>query len=610
MTKRPLVEIEDDDLLKLSCLSSLNISLEYHPKEGAKLKMVIISEKEIHDFIWEVVNENRFMDIYIDTVVLPKLKTKLVSALKNDVEIVSSNIPIGKVFYAKSMILNSNGVPYNVEPHILRGLASSARQQILRWSRRLGKSFDMKIDMSWHSNFTPPCYSLYYCQSQEVSEEHLDIVEKWYDNNPLLYKFSGGIPSGRIKMKWSNKKKFLMNGSKMICRTATQPRKDSGKSPNRLYEDEKALYPLTAATEELSIMSRGQPDSEKFARKIASAPGGVGTPFEKLCFDPVLSRFWEIDVLPMCSKIIFGADGLPTLFQDIQTPRISQQDLLEEWVELGEDRFMEQFMLYAYSGENRAIPEDVIEAFFDRNMKTRWESTNPCILSYDLGKSISHKSIIMIGEIQPSGAVNIIRIIKFKAGHPFRTRVVKKAKIKGVIDTIPDLAEIYNLTHIIGDATGMGADEPMMDLADLLKDMKYAVPPGNIIPYKWSASSEKFMGKAPLWYNLVLPRMQQGLIRSVFDDDFQFEMRVWRATPSTSGKTTLLKPEKQTYRDDMITAMMQIAFVAFRGKTVRASPSKAIQSLSDPSVRKKKGYLSRIGERRQKVGEPRWRRRP
>jgi hypothetical protein len=603
-----MVEIEDDDLLRLSCLSSLNVSLESHPTEGANFKMEIVAEREIHDFIWEIVNERHFMDNHIDTIVIPKLKDNLLKAMKTDVDMVSMQIPIGKVFFAKSMILNSSGEPYDVETHILRGLASSARQQILRWSRRLGKSFDMKIDMTWHSNFTPPCYSLYYCQSQEVSEEHLDIVEQWYENNPLMYKFSGGIPSGRIKMKWSNKKKYLMNGSKMICRTATQPRKDSGKSPNRLYEDEKALYPITSATEELSIMSRGQPDKEKFARKIASAPGGVGTPFEKLCFDPVLSKFWDIDVLPMCSKITFGADGLPDRFHDIVTPRISQQDLLEEWVELGQDRFMEQFMLYAYSGENRAIPEDVIEAFFDRNMKTRWESTNPCILSYDLGKSISHKSVIMIGEVQPTGAVNIIRIIKFRAGHPFRSRVVRKAKVKGVIDTIPDLAEVYNLTHVIGDATGMGADEPMMDLGEMLREMKYAVPPGNIIPYKWSASSEEFMGKAPLWFNLVLPRMQQGLIRSIFDEDFQFEMRVWRATPSTSGKTTLLKPEKQSYRDDMITAMMQIAFVAFRGKTVRASPSKALPGISDPSIRRTKGQISRIGERRHKVGEPRWRR--
>jgi len=596
-----LIEKEDEDLWRIGCESKLQASLEYAPIEGKNFKYGILTESEIHDFIWGVVNQNKFMERYLYYYTVPYLKRKLRSALETDVDIVSTEIPIGKIFFTQTMILNAKGEPEDPEEHVLIALLNTARQQLKEWSRRLAKSWFMKNDMLYHSIFDAPCYSLYTCQSWDVSKEHLRLVEVWLDRNPLLYKSSGGLPSGYLKRKWSDSNKYLMNGSQMSCRTVTMARKMSGKSPNRLYQDEKALYPLSSHSEELGIMTRGQPDSEKFSNIIASAHAGIGTLFFKMCRDPNIRQFWDHSFIPVCERISFNRRGVP-YFHNIATNRLSQRDLLEEWYELGPDRFMEQFMLQPMSVEDRAIPEEVIDQFFNRNLGEKFESPLPCVISYDLGKSIAHRSVIEIGEVQPTGQVYIIRIIRFPPKHPFRTR--KGGKKKGVIDMIPDLCDNYNFTHLIGDATGMGADEPYDDLKEMV--VPKGIPSSNIVPYKWESRSEKFMGKAPLWYNLVLPKIQQDMIKSIFNDHFEWEMRVWRAAQSSSGLHTTLKPEKQTYSDDLITTMMQIAYVAFKWRGLRASPTKSAPGLYGSSPRTKK--YSRSGSiSRPRVREPRWR---
>ncbi len=604
MVRKNLVESEDDELLRLSCTSSLITSLEAQPTQGAKFKVQFVGEPEIRDFVWGVINKGHFMDLYFKMFAKPKLSAMLKSAMLSDVDHVSMELPTGKVFFAKSMILNEAGDHYTTENHILVALLNTARQQLYRWSRRLGKSHRMKLDMLHNGIFKSPYYALYTCQSWDVSKEHLRIVERWLNSNPLLFKWSGGEPVGNLRMKWSDSDKYLMNGSLMSCRTATNPEKIAGKSVNGLYEDEKALYPLSAKTEQISILSRGQPESEKFTRMIASAPAGQNTIFEKMCFDKDISQFWDISTLKVCERITFDKKGKPT-FHGIVTPRLSQQDLLEEWYELGQDFFMEQFMLNPMIIGDRAVPEDVIDGFFDRDMHTKWSSELPCIVSYDLGKSMAHRSIIMVGEVQPTGHLHIIRIIPFKPGHPIRSRKVRTSKpVKGVIEHIPDLGENYNIQWIIGDTQSMGTDEPLMDLAILMKEGGHPVAPANIIPYKWSKSSKEFMGKAPLWYNLVLPRLQQGWVRSVFDDTFLYQLRTWKATQSPSGTTVTLKAEKQTQADDMITTMMQMVFVAYKGRGTRKSHSRRLPALT--SGRRTSSSIARTGKRGQ-VKQPRWR---
>lgn len=604
-----LIESEDEDLLRIGCEATMLASLEAL-QTGANFETYISCEADVHDFIWAVVNRDGFMDSYLKEVVIPKLKSQLTVALKSKVDVVSMEIPIGKNFFCRSMVLDEDGIPYKPEAQTLRSLLNTAPQQVWRWSRRMAKSFTMKQDMLYHSIFEPHTYSLYLCQSWDVSKEHLEEVEKWIYRNPLIFKFTGGEPSWSVKRKWSASNLLLMNGSKMSCRSSTLARKLSGKSPNRLYEDEKALYAATSHSEELDILKRGQSKKKKMVHIIASAPAGDGTLFEKLCFDDVLARYWDYAELQMCDKVTTDANGKP-IFHNIHTDRITAEELEEDWYYLGRDRFMEQYMLYTMSVSNRAVPDDVMEHFFDRSgdiVRQKFSSELPCIASYDLGKSSAHKSVIEIGEIQENNDVHIINIIKFNPGHPIRTRKshVSKGNVMGVVDTIPELLmDSYNIQFVIGDATGMGADEPFNELKEMLYPL--GVPSSNIIGYKWGRQSEQFMGKFPLWQNLVLPRMQQGRIRCYFDEDFQWEMRTWQSVPSPGGTTTQLRPMKQTYSDDMITAMMQMAFVAFRLKHSPPTKTAKVKSVYD----NQRGGSSRSLGNRQKhrVDKPRWRHR-
>jgi len=596
---------EDEELLRIGCEATLEASLESRPKSGAKFKIEILAEEEVHDFIWDIVNEKNFMEKYLKLYTLPKLKLLLQSAMKSNIERVSTTVPIGKNFFSRSMILDDYGKPYPTEPHVLTQLLNTHTQQLLRITRRGAKSWYMKNDMLYHSVFVPNCYSLYVCQSWDVSKEHLDIIEQWLERNPLLFSYSGGEPKYSLRRKWSDSNKYLSNGSKMSCRSATLARKLSGKSPNRLYEDEKALYSRTSVSEELGIMKRGQYDREKMVHVIASAPAGDGTLFEKMCNTPEIRQFWDFVEMPVCDKIQFDSQGKPEKFVNIITSRLNQQDLLEEWYNLGEDRFMEQFMLLTLSVENRAITEKDLEKFFNRNATPRLECHEyPCILSYDLGKSSAHRSVIMISAMI-NGVMEVIRIIRFAKGHPFRTRSGKyDAKIKGVIDTIPDFKDNYNIQWVVGDATGGGAvDELFLDLKEMM--LQKGIPSRNMIGYKWAGHSERFLGKFPLWQHLVLPKIQQGRIKSYFDENFQWEFRTWQAVPSPTGSTTLLKAMKQTYSDDIITTMMQSAFVAFKGKGYAPVKSESHDGMYSQPRREDVNLTSRYPGRQ--VGVPGWR---
>jgi len=599
---------EDPDLLRLGCKSKLIASLE-EKQTGASFTSQIVAEEEVHGFIWDVVNEGQFMEKYFQLYTIPQLKASLQSALQSDIHRVSVEIPIGKNFFARTMLLDAHRQPYKQEAHSLVQLLDPHPQQILKWSRRLGKSFYMKTDMSYFSVFEPGCYSLYLCQSWDVSKEHLKAVSEWFNRNPLLFKFAGGELSWRLMQKWSDSDIYLMNGSRMSCRSATLSRKLSGKSPNRLYEDEKALYSRSSISEELGIMKRGQADRTIMSHIIASAPAGDGTLFEKIWNDERLNQYWKKSFLPMCEEITFDDAGIPH-FHGIATNRVTEQDLLEDYYYLGRDRFMEQYMLITMHIDNRAIPEHIIESFFDRSQDghQKMQSDKPCILSYDLGKSAAHRHIVMIGEVQENKKIKIIRIIEYPPGYPIRQKVLSrdddgnpKNIRSGVIENIVELCDHYNITHVIGDATGMGADEPFAELKEMLVPL--GIPSENVIAYKWSSNSKEFMGKYPLWKNLVQPRMEKGDVSCFYDEDFQWQMNVWQAIESPTGATTLLRPQKQTYSDDKITAMMQLVFAAFRHNLL--PPIKSSIKQTGLLASRKESYATRTTRRRDI--EPRWR---
>lgn len=602
------------ELLRMGCLSTLEASLTF--KDGkAQFQTAIMvgtDNPAAIDFIWKTVNEDGFMDKYFHLYTIPKLEKMLKVALKDDIPRVSLILPIGKLFFSQTMILNERGEPYSQENYVKVQFLNTSRQILLRWSRRLGKSWWMKIDALYHSIFQPNCYSLYMCQTKDIAEEHLKEVKNWSHRNPYIFEFSGGKPRHKILQGWSNKDIEFANGSRMSSRTASNPRAKSGKSPNRLYRDEAALYPRDGDVQELTILMRGQVDREKMVSVVASAPAGEGTFFEKLCFDPEINQFWDINILPMCRKITFDDDGKPT-FHDITTRRVTEADLLEDWYNLfdgNHDRFMEQYMLITASAQDRAIPPELVDQFFDRDgdtVRRKFSSTKPCILSYDLGKSMAHRSVVMVLEIQENGDLHIIQIKRYPKGHPIRTRIDGSGPTGVIEDIVETFCDSYDIRWVIGDATTMGTEEHCMDLQILLEPM--GISPNNIISYKWTSSSVEHLGKAPLWFNVVRPAMEKGQVRSYFHEDFEWEMRVWDAIPSQTGSTTLLKAEKQTYSDDIIITMMQGCYVAFTHRNpapVRTTTGQGIYS----SKPKQEGGVKSTSLRRTNIRkrEPRWRR--
>jgi len=564
------------ELFEVGCTSKLDVVLE---RRGGKVELdmvLVVNTKHSAtiDCVWDTINGDGFIDDYIRRKIVPTLKMDLKSAMADGVNRVSTTLPVGKVFFAKTMILDENKDPYPTEPQVIEMLLNTSRQALYRWSRRLAKSWGMKIDMLYHAVFDGPCNALYLCHDWDVAKGHIRDIRLWIDANPMILEFAGGEPPHKILQKWSTSYIEFVNGSIIACRSAAGGMKLAGKGPDRLYRDEMALYPQTVDVQMLSIMQVGQYRKDRTVSIVASAPYGDDNLFERLCFDDNLSTGWDVDIRPMClgdPPVTFDDKGQP-VFHGIQSTRVTQEELRNEWWnQFNGDhaRFMEQFQLIPASIEDQAIPLELIAQFFcktekdeTRIVRKKYTSEKPCILSYDLGESSSHRSVICILEIQDNGEIHLIRTKRFNPGHPIRTRLDKRDL--GVIEHIPEVfAPAYNIQYIIGDATTMGTEDHCNDLAVLMEQANHPIAPANIIPYKWAGKSEKHLGKAPLWFNVVKKYMEMGMLRGYYDENLEWEMKVWCAIPSASGQTTLLKSRKQTYSDDIITTLMQGAYVAF-----------------------------------------------
>jgi hypothetical protein len=208
----------------------------------------------------------------------------------------------------------------------------------------------------------------------------------------------------------------------------------------------------------------------------------------------------------------------------------------------------------------------------------------PCIIAYDLGKTEYHRSVIAVGELQigmvtcpvcngtnevkgikckckdgeteGDGSIHIIKIIEFPKDAPFWDIEC------GVLNTCADLLKNYpNTSHIIGDASGLAGKDRYPDMQQLV--MERGFPPDMVVPFKWSGSSEEFGGgKGPLVRGTVIPKIEQNMIKCIYNQRLRIQMSSWKATQTTSGNV-VLKPKKQTIPDDILTTIIQIMWMVF-----------------------------------------------
>jgi hypothetical protein len=308
--------------------------------------------------VWSFLNSDGYMDDWIEEHAVPQTKKVLDAASYDDVYTVSKTFPIWKVMFAETMLFDVDEKPVTLEPFqkdILLDpsnkqadekpvtlepfqkdiLLDPSNKQAWCLSRRTGKSFLCHTDATAYAVCRSPTYSIIILQSWDTAKEALDEISDWFRRNPLLTKFTGGF----IRDQATNK--AWKNGSRISCRTATKPEKMRSKNPDRIYEDEKAFYPK--GTAELSTMRIGHSlkRQARQARLVMSSPNGTDNDFEKL-LDEKLNPDYRTVEIPVCEEIIWDEEKMktgikyPKDFKNIVSIRITKEDLISQWNELGQ----------------------------------------------------------------------------------------------------------------------------------------------------------------------------------------------------------------------------------------------------------------------------------
>jgi hypothetical protein len=533
----------------------LIIKMKYFPQtDEFSYNPLIKGDSRYTRSVWSFLNRNDYMDGWLERVALPYTQDKLERAINEEVYSVSQTFPIWKAVFVETMIFDVDRMPVELDDFQKDILLHPSHNQAWALSRRLGKSFLCRSDSMAYSACEAPTYSLITLQSWDTAKDALSEVEDWIERNPLIHKyFTKGYKINR-----TTDKRFK-NGSRISARTATKPEKMRSKNPDRVYEDEKAYYPPD--TGELSTMRLGHSlrRKQKAARIVMSSPNGVDNEFEKLLEN---DAYHSVEI-PVCKEIVYKTiDGIrrPVEFKGIVTPRLTEEVLIGQWDELSESKFLQDYMLERIDYRGQAVPEWVIQMYFDSNLETKYESKMPCIISFDLGTSEFHRSTAGVGEIRPDGGMNIIRQHQFPRHTPFWTGLVDGYEIDGVFNTVLNWCDAYNTTKIIGDATSMSSKQYMNEFTEIAMDK--GLSPSDIIAYQWSRDSKQFMGKTPLYRSLVLPTIEKGRVKSVPNHLLEHEMRSWHGVKTESGNIRY-GPRRKTDRDDLWTMNMQLMYAHF-----------------------------------------------
>ena len=544
-------------------------------------------------------NVDGYLEDWITRFAAPDTEKLLQSALHDGIYMASRTYPIWKILFAETMIFDVDEEPIELEPFQKDILLNPADKQAWCLSRRIGKSFMCHLDATAYAVCKPPTYSIITLQSWDTAMEGLLEIGEWFERNQLLKKFAKGYRKDDVT------NKIFKNGSRISCRTSTNPEKMRSKNPDRVYEDEKAYY--GKGTDELSTMRGGHSlkRQSKQAHIVMSSPNGVDNEFEDLLDN---NSYYSIEI-PCCKKIIWDDELLqkegrynPTEFKNVVSPRLSQEYLKNQFDLLGKTKFMQDFMLERIIYEGQAIPPWLIDMFFDRRLPSKLESSKPCIISFDLGTTENHISTIGVGEIQiPSGDLHIIYLYEFPKHTPFWTGVVDGMRYEGVFDTVLNWCKRYNVVKIIGDATSMGSKQDMLEFTQ--KAEQRDVPPSGIIAYQWSTRSEKYMGKAPLYQSLVQPTIEKGKVKSIYNHQLEHEMRSWTGKKTQAGNI-VYTPMRASDRDDLWTMVMQLIYAHFYtgaiGQPVPSiSTKKSIFSDRDRNYKPRTSSVTRVKNRRE-----------
>jgi len=533
-------------------------------------------------------------------------------------------IDVGAVIFMETLLMDVDGDRYIAEPTQFHLMLDPFRDSVKTITRRGSKSFSDRV-VAFRNCIAYPGYAVQVAeQSWEVAQDWLREVYIWWYNSDLLKNWSGGTPL----LKNADTRVMFQNQSTIFTYTASSLENISGLGVHMQIYDEKSLYSVD--TKRAKVTGRGQPKKEGKKHLIvrtSGTPFGSGTGLhddqvkvddkgkvaKMQYFAPVVcpmgyekavcyncdyytltryrrgetSNFTSIDCLAELPKDDRGRPDFTDCFKRIPDFRLTYDELLEDYEDLGETLFMQEYMCATQDYSGNAIPLSLIRQITDDRLrkvyklpfnetvdgyKIDYPADMKCFVGVDFGKSERHRAAYsVVGELSDNIIVNLNTTI-FPAGNPYRTRDPSSGDYrKGVVETVIDLFNYFpNIQMIVGDAMGVGIEYVENDLADLCRKHHGF---NNVVPYKTVGESKKFGGKSQTWLGKIKPAMEVGRIKTYLDRDLNMQMRAWRM--DDTGPRPKLGPPKagRVQSDDALMAYFMALWGALTVHKTRARSS-------------------------------------
>lgn len=346
------------------------------------------------------------------------------------------------VLFAESFLRNDAGELYTLEPHQKEFLMDDAKNRILFFGRRMGKTESLAID-SLHKCVFTPNYSVFVItpfasQAERFSETLSDIIHR-----------SEGIAD--LFSKDILKKKKLTNRSQIQMATAGKDNVTGviGAKTNYLIIDESQDVPDVLYSKIRPIL-RGQVLGKPHIVFSGTPRGRQGFFYNSI---NNAYRIFESDKTIRNDSGMYSLHRKPTAFIDENnniigtgTPRITIEELEEEKVSLSMLEFKAEYCLSFLDTLGKVFPNKLIEEC-ESDEPLQFGSRKPCVGGLDFGK-INNNSVLFIGELDKN------RFLDIKYIHEFPLDTTYTGVANYMKETIPK--HYPRLLKVCADMTGVG----------------------------------------------------------------------------------------------------------------------------------------------------------
>jgi len=489
---------------------------------------------------------------------------------------------IGSVFLLEHILRDGDGDSYECEPTQFGIIIDPSTNSTTTASRRLSKSFSQRIP-AFRNCIAYPGHGVQVVeQSWTIAKWWLGDVYNWYNQSPLIQKWSGG----KLRKDADAHVQFG-NRSFIICYTASTLENLSGIGVHEQIYDEKSLY--TSGVGRGMITGMGQKTKKGkpgVVYRQAGTPYGTGTAFhadqidlrklqnfapmlcpkgfkKALCYDCEfysLTQFREgklrdMKLLECTATLKWNQDGSPNFdgcHKRAPDDRVTYESLLNAFWENGKDVWLQEFQCVTQNYSGNAIPLDLIRKITVDTWEPITASLLPCWVGLDFGLSLKHASAYSVVGQEKDGNLRNFQTYTFPPGTPY----TPDGKEQGVLETTMHLFDRYpNIKMIVGDAMGVG--KPLIE-EQLTRMCREYNSFQNVVAYKTVGESKQFLGKSQLWYSLVKPAWEAGRFHTYLDQKLNSEMRAWQVDfdPTKQARPQLHPSEQgKTQTDDALMSL-------------------------------------------------------